>query len=249
MTNNTLIFGDSYSTFKGHIPDGYASWYSEKADPERTDVTSVCETWWYQVMQKANLTLVHNNSWSGSPICYTGYNNSDCSESSSFIYRLRELIENGFFNKNRIDTVFVFGGTNDYFWSDKPIAGEDDTAFAHAVETIGKWVCEKRKGKITLFVTPYPHNGIGNYEGGAFWKDSNQHDTSDVNFNGQVLSDYVAVIEAACQKLGLPCLNLHKNFDFDWQKHTSDGCHPNEAGHRLLADVIVAELKKLFAQA
>ena len=193
----------------------------------------------YATLVAANLGLEEENyGMCGTLVAKAGLNSED---GLDFVTRL-PLIESA-------DVAVVFGGTNDYFWSDKPIAGEDDTAFAHAVETIGKWVCEKRQGKVTLFVTPYPHNGIGNYKGGAFWKDSNQHDTSDVNFNGQVLSDYVAVIEAACQKLGLPCLNLHKNFDFDWQKHTSDGCHPNEAGHRLLADVIVAELKKLFAQA
>ena len=100
-----LIFGDSYSTFKGFIPDGYAVYYSEEERPE-TDVTKVSETWWHQVINEANLNLVLNNSWSGSTIGYTGYNNSDCSKSSSFIYRLKELIENGFFTNNKIDKVF-----------------------------------------------------------------------------------------------------------------------------------------------
>ena len=107
-----MIFGDSYSTFSGFVPDNYAVYYSENERPE-TDVTQVTQTWWHQVCETANLNLILNNSWSGSPIGYTGYDNSDCSKSSSFIYRLRQLIENGFFDKNKIDTVFVFGGTND----------------------------------------------------------------------------------------------------------------------------------------
>ena len=119
MKNNTLIFGDSYSTFKGYVPEGYAIYYSENERPE-TDVTQVSQTWWYQVVEKADLKLVLNNSWSGSTIGYTGYNNTDCSKSSSFIYRLRQLIENDFFAKNQIDTVFVFGGTNDS-WSNAPL--------------------------------------------------------------------------------------------------------------------------------
>ena len=117
--NNTLSFGDSYSTFKGYVPEGYAIYYSENERPE-TDVTQVSQTWWYQVVEKADLKLVLNNSWSGSTIGYTGYNNTDCSKSSSFIYRLRQLIENDFFAKNQIDTVFVFGGTNDS-WSNAPL--------------------------------------------------------------------------------------------------------------------------------
>lgn len=113
MANNTIIFGDSYSTFRGYIPEGYAAWYPENGNCGKTDVADVTQTWWHQVAEEANLNLVLNNSWSGSPIGYTGYNNTNCSRSSSFIYRLNELIENGFFEKNRIDTVFVFGGTND----------------------------------------------------------------------------------------------------------------------------------------
>lgn len=119
MPNNTIIFGDSYSTFAGFIPEGYAVYYSETPRPE-TDVTRVTETWWYQVMDNARLNLVLNNSWSGSTIGYTGYNNSDCSQSSSFIFRLRQLKEQGFFHENEINTVFVFGGTNDS-WSDAPL--------------------------------------------------------------------------------------------------------------------------------
>ena len=119
MKNNTLIFGDSYSTFKGYVPEGYLIHYSENERPD-TDVTQVSQTWWHQVVEKADLKLVLNNSWSGSTIGYTGYRNIDCSKSSSFIYRLRQLIENDFFAKNQIDTVFVFGGTNDS-WSNAPL--------------------------------------------------------------------------------------------------------------------------------
>lgn len=112
MSKNALILGDSYSTFKGYIPDGYATWYptNDRCDP---DVKQVTQTWWHQVISEANLNLVLNNSWSGSTIGYTGYNNADNSKTSSFIYRLNQLIENGFFETNKIDTVFVFGGTND----------------------------------------------------------------------------------------------------------------------------------------
>lgn len=119
MKKNAIIFGDSYSTFKNFIPDNYPTYYSEEECPDK-DVTKVEQTWWHQVVDKADLKLVLNNSWSGSTIGYTGYNNTDCSKSSSFIYRLRQLIENDFFAENEIDTVFVFGGTNDS-WSNAPL--------------------------------------------------------------------------------------------------------------------------------
>ena len=111
---NCIIFGDSYSTYAGHIPDGYPTYYP------CGDVDSVDKTWWASFCEKADLNLVQNNSWSGSPLGFTGYNNMDCSKFGSFIARYRELKNEGFFENNAIDTVFVFGGTNDS-WAGAPL--------------------------------------------------------------------------------------------------------------------------------
>lgn len=109
---NVLIFGDSYSTYEGHIPEGYAFYYPRT---EEFKVCDVSKTWWGMLVSETNSKIVLNNSWSGSTMCNTGYD-GDCSTSSSFIYRLSQLIENGFFDENKIDRVLVFGGTNDS-WS------------------------------------------------------------------------------------------------------------------------------------
>ncbi len=115
---NVLIFGDSYSTFEGYIPEGYACYYIPR-DKAETDVRQVEETWWHQVINETDSTLLLNDSWSGSTVCNTGYN-GDCSKTNSFIYRLSKYKADGFFEKNKIDTVFVFGGTNDS-WANSPI--------------------------------------------------------------------------------------------------------------------------------
>ena len=117
--NNVIIFGDSYSTYLGHIPQGYAVYYSGRRETP-PDLEDVSQTWWHQVISEADGKLVQNNSWSGSTICYTGYGCTDRSKSSSFIYRLNKLADEGFFKKNKIDTVFVFGGTNDH-WCQAPV--------------------------------------------------------------------------------------------------------------------------------
>lgn len=123
MINNFMIFGDSYSTYEGYIPTGYPFYYSKNGRfPEKErDVTKMEleETWWRRLAEKTGANPVLNNSWSGSTICYTGYS-GDCSKTSSFIYRYRKLLESGFFKENQIDTVFVFGGTNDS-WADAPL--------------------------------------------------------------------------------------------------------------------------------
>lgn len=119
MNRNAIIIGDSYSTFRGFVPEGYEVYYAEEIIRE-TDLTKVSQTWWYQVMEETGLRLVLNDSWCGAPIGYTGYEGEDCSRSSSFLYRLRSLAASGFFEKEDIGTVFVFGGTNDS-WCDAPL--------------------------------------------------------------------------------------------------------------------------------
>lgn len=116
---NIMIFGDSYSTYEGYIPEGFAVYYSGHRELP-PDVFDVKRTWWGRILEKTDSTLVQNNSWSGSTLGNTGYNNTDCSQSSSFIYRFEKLWNEGFFEKNRIDTLFVFGGTNDS-WSEAPL--------------------------------------------------------------------------------------------------------------------------------
>lgn len=116
---NTLIFGDSYSTFEGYIPEGYAVYYTTQV-VEKTDVHRVEDTWWYPLCEEKQLNLIQNNSWSGSTVGYTGYGGRDCSGDASFLFRLEKLIADGFFTTNKIDTVLLFGGTNDS-WSQAPL--------------------------------------------------------------------------------------------------------------------------------
>ena len=116
---NVIIFGDSYSTFEGYIPEGYKPYYSE-IERSGTGLTNVTETWWHQVFSETGATLLQNNSWSGSTLCYTGWDFVDCSQTNSFIFRLQQLIDSGFFQTNQVDTVFVFGCTNDS-WCDAPL--------------------------------------------------------------------------------------------------------------------------------
>lgn len=117
---NLFILGDSYSTFQGYIPEGYEAWYWIPEEPRMdTDVTKVEETWWHILLENIKANLLLNCSWSGTTICNTGYEGSDCSD-ISFIARLDKLIEAGYFEENHVDTFLVFGGTNDS-WADAPV--------------------------------------------------------------------------------------------------------------------------------
>ncbi len=107
---NIMIFGDSYSTFHGYIPEGYAAFYWQ--DPNSHGVCRVEQTWWHQLLSETGASLVMNDSWSGSTIGYTGYDGEDTNK-NSFIARLEKYIKDDFFADKDIDTVFIFGGTND----------------------------------------------------------------------------------------------------------------------------------------
>jgi len=68
--NNVFIMGDSYSTYKGYIPEGYSFYYSD----ERTEtpiVKGVEKTWWNILANENNLNIILNDSFSGSTICNT----------------------------------------------------------------------------------------------------------------------------------------------------------------------------------
>ena len=114
MIKNFMIFGDSYSTHKDHIPEGYAFYYADGGRKPEEPATKMFakDTWWWLFREKTGANLVRNDSWTGSTIGHTGYS-GDCSKRTSFIFRYRKLRDAGFFDQNEIDTIIVFGGTND----------------------------------------------------------------------------------------------------------------------------------------
>lgn len=109
-----LIFGDSYSTFAGEIPEGHTTYYPNN------DVLQKEDTWWFKFIERSGYELVYNDSWSGSTISYTGYNNYDCSKTSSFICRYKKLRSDFLLGRKDIDLIIVLGGTNDS-WADSPL--------------------------------------------------------------------------------------------------------------------------------
>lgn len=115
--NNIFIMGDSYSTYEGYIPEGYLFYYSD-GRKDSPIVKGVEKTWWKIFSNKNNLNIVFNDSFSGSTICNTV--RESLSVESSFVNRIDKYISEKFFIENKIDTMFIFGGTNDS-WIDAPV--------------------------------------------------------------------------------------------------------------------------------
>lgn len=145
------ILGDSYSTFEGYIPKGNAAWYTRHAKPDRTDVTDVKQTWWWQLINAGGFILGKNDSYSGATISYRGYNGDDYSD-RSFISRLNDL--------GSPDILLIFGGTNDswagvevgeYNYSNY-IAGEDLYKFRPAMSRLLSDAINRYPGTSIYFI-------------------------------------------------------------------------------------------------
>lgn len=114
---NMFIMGDSYSTYEGYIPDGYEPYYGDTM-PKGWEIESVEDTWWRQVAGKCDYNILINDSWSGSTVCNSIRANDPYEY--TFIRRIDKYIADGYFEKNKVDTFFIFGLTNDS-WRDCPV--------------------------------------------------------------------------------------------------------------------------------
>jgi hypothetical protein len=99
--NNVFIIGDSYSTYKGYIPEGNHFFYSDEKT-ENPIIKGVEKTWWSILANENNLNIVMNDSFSGSTICNTV--REELTVESSFVSRIDKYIEKNFFEENKINT-------------------------------------------------------------------------------------------------------------------------------------------------
>lgn len=144
------VLGDSYSTYECYIPAGYAVWYHEPYQPERTDVTDVTQTWWHLLCQKRGFKLDTNNSYSGATICNTGYGGKDFTD-RSFITRASQL--------GCPDIILVFGGTNDS-WAGVPLGemkhegytAQDLFSFRPAVSYLARYLVKRYPNTDVYFI-------------------------------------------------------------------------------------------------
>ena len=98
------ILGDSYSTFRGYIPEGQECYYPS-ANVE--DVLQVEDTWWHQLMQKYDMRLLVNDSYSGATVC------TNTREGQPLFSAFTERVRISFSDDRKLDYIFLFGGTND----------------------------------------------------------------------------------------------------------------------------------------
>lgn len=192
---NLMILSDSYATFENYLPEGNTTWYPNL---EKNDVAKVEDTWWHRLVKNTNATLIRNESYSGSAICNYGYGGGN--SEFSFITRLDNLIDQGFFNENNIDTIIILGGTNDS-WAGSPIGKEQ----------FSNWSEEDKRSFIPAF---------------CYLLDRIEKNVSNANvvcvINEGIKADITNGMVSVCEKYGVDCVKL-SNID------KQEG-HPSVAG-------------------
>ncbi len=154
-----------------------------------------------------------------------------------FCYRYR-------FMSKDADVVAVFGGTNDYGHGDAPVGSFEDrtpATFYGALHYLHSGIKEMYP-KATIFVMLPLH------------REGEDNDMGEYSRKGKVYGDLKTYIKAICEVAeyyNLPVLDLYNesgmyaDTEENSKKHFDDGLHPNDLGHRIIAEMVVEFIEKL----
>ena len=138
------------------------------------------------------------------------------------------------------DIIFVFGGTNDFGHGDAPFGCMEDrtpVTFYGGLHDLFVRLIERYPGKPIVIATPLHRLGETCIYGECKPKEVG------------TLLDYVQAIRRVAEHYSLPVLDLfavsglQPSIDMLREKYMPDGLHPNDAGHRILAQKIIAFLE------
>lgn len=131
----------------------------------------------------------------------------------------------------KADLIFIMMGTND-MGRNTPLGTPEDTtdvSLYGAIHVVVSGLQKKYPDSKIILLTPCPRRDL------------------ETNKLGLRLTDYVAAVEAAAKLHNVPCVDMYKPLAGQFsventQTYFPDGLHPNEAGHKLMADVLEAWL-------
>lgn len=133
------------------------------------------------------------------------------------------------------DAVIVFGGTNDCGHGDAPLGSRGDRTadtFYGALYVLYSGLLARYPGKPIVVLTPLPRSNEWDFD--------------------PPLSLYVQIIREVAAEFGLPVLDLYATSPLRTEDpaiveaYVPDGLHPNDAGHRYLAEQIGEYLYNLL---
>ena len=141
------------------------------------------------------------------------------------------------------DVVVVFGGTNDWGRGDAEFGNMDSRSpytFYGALHTLYKALIEKYPTSQIVILTPLHRR-----------KETDPAADGNRPNSFGILKDYVNAIREVAEYYSLPVLDLFKTSGIQpeipiiRQKYMPDALHPNDDGHKILADKIISFLQTL----
>ena len=228
------ILGDSISTFSGISNDatntnntiGSNAIYYPKGEIDKAN-----ETWWMQTVNATGMTMLVNNSWSGSRVLTGG--------SAAYLTRCEQLHDNTGENSGTYpDIIAIYIGINDFnanlaignFSKLEDIYTEESGYITP--ETVAEAYAIMIHKMITLydssdiFILTLPANGT--------------------NKNTDSLASYNKAIRKIADYFECHLVDIANIEGYDYAKYTIDGLHPNEQGMDLITELFVRKLEGVY---
>lgn len=152
----------------------------------------------------------------------------------AFVVRAQTLPEEAW----DADVAFIFGGTNDYGIGDASFGQEDSSnpfEISGALNIMVHTLREMNAAMRMVMISPIHRQG----------------ENTPNPVTGQPLSAYVALLKAAAVRLQLPFCDLYDASLFDPEDpvqrrlYIPDGLHPNDEGHRLMAEMLDKQIREI----
>ena len=137
------------------------------------------------------------------------------------------------------DFILIFGGTNDYGHGDATFGKFNDRTpdtFYGALHNLYQTIIEKFVSSEIIILTPLHRIA----------------ETDNNKNSGLPLLAYVNAIREVAEYYSLPVIDLYKssgiqpNVVVNREKYTFDGLHPNDIGHKRIADIIIKYLENNY---
>lgn len=190
------------------------------------------------IRKKCKLKAVYNYGIGGTRIAHQSKPSDKLRYDLCFCGRAYDL-------NPQSDIIVVYGGVNDYIHGDAPFGKIGDTTPAMlcgGVEFLMRLLKELYPEAKKIFITPVHMQ----YDTLNDEKPSNREMKK---ADAKSLSDYVRVIKETGKNHRIPVLNLYETLPINpniaehKEKYTADGLHFNDAGHKILADMLIEFLQ------
>ena len=192
---------------------------------------SCAENIYHQIMKRSyGLAEARNYGVGGTRIARQLVPSPDPQFDQTFLMRAAEMDRDA-------DIIVVMGGTNDFGHGDAPIGSpydRENNTFYGACHQLFTYLVETYPEAVIAVCTPLHRCNENDPMGDHYLK---THNTG-------TLKVYVDIIREVAEYYSLPVIDLYANsgiqpkVDILKEKYMPDGLHPNDAGHRKLAERI-----------